>query len=134
MLPPPLLPQEIRRYDPLGARLQPLGPENMAASLSNRLHDSLLFRPRSTRSLHLFHRKRCAPNREERLRWVAKLQNFDGLTVQLIPMPSVPLQLDRLPSLAERHPAPARASKLVRQSASLPSACQSTGNSATDLS
>ena len=89
-----LLPQELRRYDPQGAKLQPLVPGNMARPASRRLPASPLFRPRSTRYLQLCHRKRCAPNREECLLQPANVQNSDALTVQSNPMPSVPLQQD----------------------------------------
>jgi hypothetical protein len=47
-LPPPLLPQELRRHDPQSTKLQPLVPENMASAASPRLLDSPVFRPRSS--------------------------------------------------------------------------------------
>src|SRR5260370_11059695 len=58
------------------------------------LPDSLLFRARSTEYLPRCHQKRCAPNRGVWLLALASAQNCDALTVQLNPMPSVPLQQD----------------------------------------
>src|SRR5262249_13959308 len=46
LLLPPLPPQELRRYDPRDAKLQPLLPANMAYSLSHRCP---ILRPRSAR-------------------------------------------------------------------------------------
>src|SRR5262249_10508824 len=85
-----LLPQELQKYDPRGARLQPLALADMAPLASIPSPASHLFRPRSTRCLPLCHLKRCAPNREEPLLQPANMQTGDGLTVQSNPMPSVP--------------------------------------------
>src|SRR6266481_2114366 len=65
MLQPLLLPREPQRYDQLSARLQPL-KETVGPSPSL-LCEGPLFHPRSMRRLSLRHRKRCAPNRGERL-------------------------------------------------------------------
>src|SRR6516165_9074389 len=72
VLPPPLLPQGLRRYGPLGAMLRPLALANLADSIPHRLPESLLFPARSTEDLRLCHRKRCAPNRGE---WLLSLAN-----------------------------------------------------------
>src|SRR4029077_6997004 len=101
---PPELPREIRRCDPLGARLQPLVPVKKACPILRRLHDSLRLRPRSTKYPPRCYRRRYAPNRGERLLFAGKVQNSDELIVQKDPMPSVPLQRDYAQSgLANRH-------------------------------
>src|SRR4029077_12533423 len=112
MHPPPVLLQELRRYDPLGAKIQPLVPAIMAYPALRRLLDNLLFHPRSTKCLQLSHPKRCAPNRGERLLGAAKLQNSDALTVQLNPMPSVALRQDY--ARRRREPLHAIAPSLMR--------------------
>src|SRR6516165_8368667 len=94
MFPPRLSPRELRKYGARGARLQPLGRDNMAPPESRRWRPSPLFRPLSTRDLLRGHRKRCAPSREESLLQPEKTQNFDALRVQSNPMPSAPLQQD----------------------------------------
>src|SRR5271166_4465849 len=92
--PPPELPREIRRCDPLGARLQPLVPVKKACPILRRLPDSLRFRPRSTKYPPRCYRRRYAPNRGERLLFAGRVQNSDALIVQKDPKPSVPLQQD----------------------------------------
>src|ERR1700730_8878112 len=107
--PPLVMLQELPRYDPQGARLQPLVLAKMAYPALNRLPDSLVFRPRSTRCLQLYHPKRCAPNRGVWLLQPETAQNCDGWRVQSNPMPSGPLQQshahtarDWQPNLARR--------------------------------
>src|SRR6516225_2298443 len=92
VLPSRLLPQERRRCDPPNAKLQPLVLPKMACPTLSRSLDSFLFRPRSTRCLQLCHRKRHAPNREERRPCEEMVQNSGGLTDQIDRMPTVPLQ------------------------------------------
>src|SRR5271166_488832 len=92
VLPPLLLPRELQGYDPRDAKLQPLVLETMADRSSSRLPASLLFLPRSARCRRLCDRKHCAPNCGEWLLQLATTQNYDALTVQLNPMPSVPLR------------------------------------------
>src|SRR5580704_5370267 len=89
---PPLLHEELQGYDPRDTRLQLLMLAKMTPPASNRFPVSLLFRARSTEYLPRCHRKRCAPNRGEWILLIANTQNCDALTVQLIPMPTVPLQ------------------------------------------
>src|SRR5271165_2478978 len=97
-IPPlPLLPQELRRYDPLDAMLQPLVPERLAFEASYRSLESLLFPARSTEYLPWCHRKRCAPRRAKWFRKPANTQNCDASRVQAIPTPSDPLQQDYAP-------------------------------------
>src|SRR5271165_2000850 len=90
----PLSPQALRRYDPPGTRLQPLVVGEMARPASSQLPASLPFPPRSTKYLQLCHRKRCAPNRGERLLEPTTAQNYDALTAQSNPTRNVPLQQD----------------------------------------
>jgi hypothetical protein len=82
-------------------RGQPLVPEKMACPESGRLPYSRLFRARSTRSLQLCHRKRCAPSRGEWLLRAANLQNSDALKFKSIPTRNVPLQQDYVQSGGE---------------------------------
>src|SRR5215469_5887344 len=73
VLPPPLSPQELRRYDPRGAKLQPLVLDNTERSGSIRSLASRLFRHQSRTCPQLCHLKRCAPSREESLLQLAKI-------------------------------------------------------------
>src|SRR4030095_7738448 len=94
VLPPAVLPQELRRYGPQSATLRPLVLSNLSHPGSLAWPDILVFPPRSTRCLRLCHPKRCVPNREEPFLQPANTQNFDVLTVQLNPTRSVRLQKD----------------------------------------
>src|ERR1700730_8622712 len=91
---PPLLPQELPKYDPRGAKLRPLVLENMAPPVLFRMPASPLFHPQSTKCLRLCHRKRSAPSREKSLLQPPKMQNSDALTVQSNLMHIVSLQRD----------------------------------------
>src|SRR5208283_813160 len=51
VLPPPLLPQELQRYDPLDIMLQPFVPGALAGPAPYRLAEGLLFHARSTEYL-----------------------------------------------------------------------------------
>src|SRR6516162_2464075 len=92
MLPPPLLPQELQRYDPLGVMLQPLVSGGMARPAKHQLPDNLLVPAQSTRYLARCHRKRCVPNRGKCLLLLATLQNCDGSKGHSLPTPSAQLQ------------------------------------------
>src|SRR6266481_4720379 len=92
MLQPLLLPREPQRYDQLSARLQPL-KETLGPSPSL-LCEGPLFHPRSMRRLSLRHRKRCAPNRGERLPSPDNGRNYDASTAQSNPIPSALLPQD----------------------------------------
>src|SRR6266481_3502825 len=102
MLPPALLPQELRRYDPLGVKLQLLVLTTLAYPRLSRLPDNPLFLVQSTKCLRLCRRKRCEPSREERLLQGAKTQNCNALTIHLNSKSSVPLRQDFVQS--ERDP------------------------------
>src|ERR1700752_384337 len=108
VLPLPLLPQELARYDQPSTKLQPLVLENMEDRRSSRLPDNPLFLVRSTEYLPRCHRKRCAPNRAQWLIQSGNTQDCDAWRVQLNPTQSGPLQQDyaqskrdSLPNLAQ---------------------------------
>src|SRR5215471_4082636 len=88
---PPLLPQEIRRYDPPDAKFQPLVRAKMVELTSFRVLATPLFRPRSTRCLALCHRRRCAPSHEKPVLQLTTAQRGDASTVQSNPSLSGPL-------------------------------------------
>src|ERR1700739_4733175 len=64
LLLPPLLPQELRKYDLQRTELQPLAPENTASQALSRVPDTPLSPVQSMKCLREAHPKRCAPNRE----------------------------------------------------------------------
>src|SRR4029077_443244 len=94
MLPPPLLPQELQRYDPLDVKLRPLVPGNMAGSAPHRPLESLLVRARSTEYLPRCYRKRCAPNLGKWLPLPENAKNCGALTTESNPTQSGPLPPD----------------------------------------
>src|SRR5262249_34202748 len=108
---PPGLPQEPRRYDPLSARLQPLVLAKMGRSTSLRSPESPSIRLRSRKFLLLCHRRRCAPNRGERVHEAAKLRNYDASTARSYSTRSVLLQ--RYYLQGERETRPNREPKLT---------------------
>src|SRR6516165_9540637 len=112
VLAPRLLPQELQRYDPLSAKLQPLVLGGTAQLGSCRWPDSLLFPARSTECLSRCHRKRCVPNPGKCLPDAANAQNSDAWRVQSDPMSSGPLQQDY--AQTSREPLPNSAPGLMR--------------------
>src|SRR5208282_1524277 len=82
----PLLPRELRRYDTLDAKLQPLMLATMAQLRSlNRVPENFLSHSRSPRCLELCDLKRCVPSRGEWLLQAENRQNCDASTAQSNP-------------------------------------------------
>jgi hypothetical protein len=77
--------QELQRYDPLDVRLQPCVRDELAGPAPYRLPDNLLFPARSTKYLLRVYPERCAPNRGNSLRALAKVQNCDVNLMQRLP-------------------------------------------------